>query len=95
VTLAAKRLPTSHRLLLTGAPIQNRLVELWSLFDFVYPGRLGTLPVFDREYAAPIAAGAYASATPLQARPAASATRSEPWAVVGGDTGLRFSSLLY
>lgn len=32
---------TTHRLILTGAPIQNNLTELWSLFDFVFPGRLG------------------------------------------------------
>jgi hypothetical protein len=29
---------TVHRLIMTGAPIQNRLAELWSLFDFVFPG---------------------------------------------------------
>lgn len=31
---------------MSGTPIQNRLSELWSLFDFVFPGKLGTLPVF-------------------------------------------------
>lgn len=29
--------------------VQNRLTELWSLFDFVFPGKLGTLPVFQVE----------------------------------------------
>ena len=41
VTLICKRFHTPHRLILTGAPIQNKLTELWSLFDFVYPGKLG------------------------------------------------------
>ncbi len=41
ITLTCKRLNTAHRLILTGAPIQNNLKELWSLFDFVFPGRLG------------------------------------------------------
>jgi DNA excision repair protein ERCC-6 len=34
-----KRLRTPHRLLLSGTPIQNDLKELWTLFDFVFPGR--------------------------------------------------------
>lgn len=37
----AKQLKTVHRLILTGSPIQNNLRELWSLFDFVFPERLG------------------------------------------------------
>lgn len=41
ITGLCKLLPTPHRLLLTGAPIQNNLKELWSLFDFIFPGRLG------------------------------------------------------
>lgn len=42
----SEQLPTVHRLILTGAPIQNRLEELWSLFDFVFPSKLGDLPTF-------------------------------------------------
>jgi len=34
---------THHRIILTGAPIQNNLTELWSLYDFVFPGKLGVL----------------------------------------------------
>ena len=66
ITLTAKQAATVHRLILTGAPIQNRLTELWSLFDFVFPGRLGTLPVFQAEFGLPIAAGGYANASALQ-----------------------------
>lgn len=66
VTLAAKQLLTVHRIILSGSPIQNRLVELWSLFDFVFPGKLGTLPVFQAQFAIPIQQGGYANASSLQ-----------------------------
>ncbi len=41
-TVAAKSLTTKHRILLTGTPVENRLSDLWSLFDFICPGLLGT-----------------------------------------------------
>ncbi|KAJ4726908.1 Protein CHROMATIN REMODELING [Melia azedarach] len=66
ITLVCKQLQTVHRIIMTGAPIQNKLTELWSLFDFVFPGKLGVLPVFEAEFAAPIAVGGYANASPLQ-----------------------------
>lgn len=66
VTLVCKQLQTVHRVIMTGAPIQNKLSELWSLFDFVFPGKLGVLPVFEAEFAVPISVGGYANATPLQ-----------------------------
>ncbi|WJX11944.1 hypothetical protein P8452_02490 [Trifolium repens] len=66
VTLACKQLQTVHRVIMTGAPIQNKLSELWSLFDFVFPGKLGVLPVFEAEFAVPIAVGGYSNASPLQ-----------------------------
>jgi DNA excision repair protein ERCC-6 len=66
ITTVAKQLHTVHRLILTGAPIQNRLRELWSLFDFVYPGRLGSLQMFEGQFAGPIAAGGWTHASPVQ-----------------------------
>lgn len=51
---ACMQLRTVHRVILSGSPIQNRLSELWSLFDFVFPGKLGTLPVFQAQFAIPI-----------------------------------------
>ena len=54
---------TPHRLILTGSPMQNNLKELWSLFDFVFPGKLGTLPVFMEEFSVPITQGVKHSPT--------------------------------
>lgn len=51
---------------MTGSPIQNRLTELWSLFDFVFPGKLGTLPVFQTQFALPIQIGGYSNASAMQ-----------------------------
>lgn len=50
ITLVCKQLQTVHRVIMTGSPIQNKLTELWSLFDFVFPGKLGVLPVFEAEF---------------------------------------------
>lgn len=40
-TIAIKALQGMHRLALTGTPVENRLSDLWSLFDFISPGLLG------------------------------------------------------
>ncbi|KAF0718759.1 Aste57867_1505 [Aphanomyces stellatus] len=66
ITLVAKQLRTVHRIILTGSPIQNRLKELWSLFDFVFPGKLGTFPTFEDEFVLPIRHGGYANASKMQ-----------------------------
>lgn len=54
---AARSLRSYHKLILTGTPIQNRVNELWAIFDFLMPNFLGTEKVFVREYAKPIANG--------------------------------------
>jgi non-specific serine/threonine protein kinase len=41
-TRAVKQLKAGARLALTGTPVENRLGDLWSIFDFVNPGLLGT-----------------------------------------------------
>lgn len=61
-----QRLRTPHRIAMSGTPIQNNLRELWSLLDFVFPGRLGTLPAFEQEFADPIRKGGYSNASPMQ-----------------------------
>lgn len=66
VSKVCKLVPCYHRLILSGTPIQNTLTELWSLFDFIYPGRLGTLPVFQAEFCEPIRTGGYAGANALK-----------------------------
>jgi len=43
---AAKKLPAQARIALTGTPVENRLGDLWSLFDFLNPGLLGSASVF-------------------------------------------------
>lgn len=51
-----KRLISLHRLILSGTPIQNSVLELWSLFDFLMPGYLGTQKQFQVRYGKPISA---------------------------------------
>ncbi|XP_068111405.1 DNA excision repair protein ERCC-6 [Hyperolius riggenbachi] len=70
VTLACKQLRTPHRIILSGSPVQNNLRELWSLFDFVFPGKLGTLPVFMEQFSVPITMGGYSNASPVQVKTA-------------------------
>jgi DNA excision repair protein ERCC-6 len=66
ITIYCKELRTANRIILSGTPMQNNLVELWSLFDFVYPMRLGTLVNFRNQFEVPIKIGGYANATNLQ-----------------------------
>ena len=47
-TRAVKSLRADWKLALTGTPIENRLTDLWSLFDFLNPGLLGAEPEFRR-----------------------------------------------
>jgi superfamily II DNA or RNA helicase len=64
---AAKRLKSKRRLALTGTPIENRLSEIWSIFDFVSPGLLGPLEKFEERYARPIDNGDQKAASRLRA----------------------------
>lgn len=59
-TLAArsvKVLAGKHRFALTGTPIENRLSELWSIFDFLMPGLFGSYDRFRDRYEQPILVG--------------------------------------
>jgi SNF2 family DNA or RNA helicase len=64
---AAKRLKADRRLALSGTPIENRLSEIWSIFDFVSPGLLGPLDKFEERYSRPIDAGDQKAAARLRA----------------------------
>lgn len=45
-TKEVKALQCFHRCAITGTPVENRLTDLWSIFDFVNPGLLGTFSEF-------------------------------------------------
>lgn len=51
---AVKVIKSSTRLALTGTPIENRLSELWSIFDYLLPGYLYGYDVFRNDFEAPI-----------------------------------------
>ncbi|MCM3140686.1 DEAD/DEAH box helicase [Brevibacillus sp. MER 51] len=51
---AVRDLKAWHRIALTGTPIENRLSELWSIFDFLNPGYLGSLGEFTQRFVHPI-----------------------------------------
>lgn len=51
---ACKSVGADHKIALTGTPLENRLTELWSLFDFLMPGFLGNADSFHERYEHPI-----------------------------------------
>lgn len=54
VAKALRQFEAEHRFCLTGTPLENHLGELWSLFEFMMPGSLGSEPQFKRLYRIPI-----------------------------------------
>ncbi len=57
VSEAVKRINSTFHIALTGTPIENRLSELWSIFDYLMPGFLYKYTFFKREYESPIVKG--------------------------------------
>jgi len=53
VTRVTKALRTAHTLALTGTPLENRLLDLWSIMDFLNPGLLGSAEEFGARYDSP------------------------------------------
>ncbi|MBD0270034.1 MAG: DEAD/DEAH box helicase, partial [Cyanobacteria bacterium Co-bin8] len=54
LTKSILKLSAPHRLALTGTPIENRLLDLWSIFNFLNPGYLGNQTQFRRSFELPI-----------------------------------------
>jgi SNF2 family DNA or RNA helicase len=54
LTKSILKLSATHRLALTGTPIENRLMDLWSIFNFLNPGYLGNQTQFRRNFELPI-----------------------------------------
>ncbi|HEY3914274.1 MAG TPA: DEAD/DEAH box helicase [Verrucomicrobiae bacterium] len=50
ITISVKQLKAEQHLALTGTPLENRLLDLWSIIDFVQPGYLGTQQKFREKY---------------------------------------------
>lgn len=46
-----KAIDCEHRIVLTGTPLENSPEDLWSIFDFLHPGMLGTFARFKKQYA--------------------------------------------
>ena len=63
---AVKQIRAGFRLALTGTPVENRLSELWSIFDYLMPGFLYTYPRFRKELEVPVNNGEEAAAGRLK-----------------------------
>ena len=53
-TQAIKAIKAQMKVAMTGTPVENRLSELWSIFDFINKGYLGSLTDFSKNYSIPI-----------------------------------------
>jgi SNF2 family DNA or RNA helicase/uncharacterized Zn finger protein len=53
-TKSVKNIKAKNKIALSGTPVENRLSEYWSIFDFVNPNYLGGINWFNNEYAKPI-----------------------------------------
>lgn len=60
---AARAIHSRWRVALTGTPVENRLADLWSIFEVTNPGYLGTAEEFRRQFATPIERASDADAT--------------------------------
>jgi len=53
-TISIRALPATHRVALTGTPLENHLSELWSIMDMLNPGLLGSAARFRKRFAVPV-----------------------------------------
>lgn len=68
IAQATYQLNAPHKICLSGTPIENSVHDLWSLFNFLNPGLLGSHAEFERSFVAPIVGGDGASARRLRNR---------------------------
>ena len=55
ISHALKSLSPKFKIACTGTPVETRLIDIWNIFDFLQPGRLGSASAFSTEYERPIA----------------------------------------
>ena len=65
---AVKTIRSRHRFVLTGTPLENSVLDLWSIFDFLMPGYLGAAQDFRERYEIPITRESGANAQARLAR---------------------------
>ena len=53
-TQSVRSIPAERRIAMTGTPVENRLIELWSIMEFLNPGILGSERIFREHFADPI-----------------------------------------
>jgi non-specific serine/threonine protein kinase len=63
ITTSVKQLNGEQKIALTGTPLENRLLDLWSIVDFIQPGYLGSQSQFHQNYDPPINEGSEESIT--------------------------------
>ncbi|XP_052153628.1 SNF2 domain-containing protein ENL1-like [Oryza glaberrima] len=69
------QIPSAHRIVLTGTPIQNKLKEMWALFYFCCPDVLGDEDAFELRYEKPILCGNDKNATDQEKQMASNAAK--------------------
>lgn len=57
ISHALKSLSPKFRIACTGTPVETRLIDIWNIFDFLQPGRLGSASEFSKQYERPILNG--------------------------------------
>ncbi|MDA8214253.1 MAG: SNF2-related protein [Nitrospiraceae bacterium] len=65
ISHALKSLSPKFRIACTGTPVETRLIDIWNIFDFLQPGRLGSASEFSKQYEHPILCGTETNITEM------------------------------